>query len=132
MAESELECVSPDSESFAIIFVGNSDVCISVYLGYYMAPMNMVSKHMLPAKRDSQKRCRTGKLFYNVVFLGILSSFGLFAFTSAAPPRRDSLLNSPDVIDIAPSRKRRQRIQKPAGVEPKVATYETQLLAKEK
>ncbi|XP_038257589.1 DNA repair protein XRCC4 isoform X3 [Dermochelys coriacea] len=51
---------------------------------------------------------------------------------SAAPPRRDSLLNSPDVIDIAPSRKRRQRIQKPAGVEPKVATYETQLLAKEK
>uniref|UniRef100_A0A8C0H549 DNA repair protein XRCC4 n=1 Tax=Chelonoidis abingdonii TaxID=106734 RepID=A0A8C0H549_CHEAB len=48
------------------------------------------------------------------------------------PSTLDSLLNSPDVTDIAPSRKRRQRIQKPAGVEPKVATYETQLPAKEK
>uniref|UniRef100_A0A8C0HH26 DNA repair protein XRCC4 n=1 Tax=Chelonoidis abingdonii TaxID=106734 RepID=A0A8C0HH26_CHEAB len=46
---------------------------------------------------------------------------------ASAASRKDSLLNSPDVTDIAPSRKRRQRIQKPAGVEPKVATYETQL-----
>uniref|UniRef100_A0A8C0H803 DNA repair protein XRCC4 n=1 Tax=Chelonoidis abingdonii TaxID=106734 RepID=A0A8C0H803_CHEAB len=51
---------------------------------------------------------------------------------ASAASRKDSLLNSPDVTDIAPSRKRRQRIQKPAGVEPKVATYETQLPAKEK
>ncbi|KAM9139058.1 DNA repair protein XRCC4 isoform 5-T10 [Pangshura tecta] len=51
---------------------------------------------------------------------------------ASAPSRKDSLLNSPDVTDIAPSRKRRQRIQKPAGVEPKVATYEAQLPAKEK
>uniref|UniRef100_A0A8C4WEY9 X-ray repair cross complementing 4 n=1 Tax=Gopherus evgoodei TaxID=1825980 RepID=A0A8C4WEY9_9SAUR len=104
--------------------------CVS--LGYYMAPINMASKHMLPAKRDSQKRCRTGKLLYNIVFWGILSTFGLFAFTLAAPSRKDSLLSSPDVTDMAPIRKRRQRIQKPAGVEPKVAAYETQLPAKEK
>lgn len=51
---------------------------------------------------------------------------------ASAPSRKDSFLNSPDVTDIAPSRKRRQRIQKPVGVEPKVATYETQLPAKEK
>uniref|UniRef100_A0A8C8RVA7 DNA repair protein XRCC4 n=1 Tax=Pelusios castaneus TaxID=367368 RepID=A0A8C8RVA7_9SAUR len=51
---------------------------------------------------------------------------------ASATLRRDSLLNSPDVIDIAPTRKRRQRIQKPAGVEPKLATYETQLPSKEK
>uniref|UniRef100_A0A8C4WBD1 X-ray repair cross complementing 4 n=1 Tax=Gopherus evgoodei TaxID=1825980 RepID=A0A8C4WBD1_9SAUR len=108
--------------------IGNG--CVS--LGYYMAPINMASKHMLPAKRDSQKRCRTGKLLYNIVFWGILSTFGLFAFTLAAPSRKDSLLSSPDVTDMAPIRKRRQRIQKPAGVEPKVAAYETQLPAKEK
>uniref|UniRef100_A0A452H5H5 Uncharacterized protein n=1 Tax=Gopherus agassizii TaxID=38772 RepID=A0A452H5H5_9SAUR len=51
---------------------------------------------------------------------------------ASAPSRKDSLLSSPDVTDMAPSRKRRQRIQKPAGVEPKVAAYETQLPAKEK
>ncbi|XP_074851469.1 DNA repair protein XRCC4 [Carettochelys insculpta] len=53
------------------------------------------------------------------------------AFASAAS-RRDSFLNSPDVTDVAPSRKRRQRIQKPAGLEPKMATYETHLQAEEK
>uniref|UniRef100_A0A8C4WEX3 X-ray repair cross complementing 4 n=1 Tax=Gopherus evgoodei TaxID=1825980 RepID=A0A8C4WEX3_9SAUR len=51
---------------------------------------------------------------------------------ASAPSRKDSLLSSPDVTDMAPIRKRRQRIQKPAGVEPKVAAYETQLPAKEK
>ncbi|XP_048359721.1 DNA repair protein XRCC4 isoform X2 [Sphaerodactylus townsendi] len=39
-----------------------------------------------------------------------------------AIPRRDSLLNSPDIADIAPSRKRRQRTQEAVGVEPKVAS----------
>ncbi|XP_066472537.1 DNA repair protein XRCC4 [Tiliqua scincoides] len=48
-----------------------------------------------------------------------------------AKPRRDSLL-SPDLTDIAPSRKRRQRVRKAAGVEPKVALYEAQVPAKKK
>ncbi|KAM9262479.1 DNA repair protein XRCC4 [Morus bassanus] len=46
--------------------------------------------------------------------------------------RRDSLLGSPDVIDTAPRRKRRQRTAKPAGTGAKMATYETELPAKEK
>lgn len=49
----------------------------------------------------------------------------------AAKPRRDSLL-SPDLMDIAPSRKRRQRVQKAADVEPKVAFYEAQVPEKKK
>ncbi|XP_053152209.1 DNA repair protein XRCC4 isoform X2 [Hemicordylus capensis] len=49
-----------------------------------------------------------------------------------AKPRRDSLLNSPDIIDVAPSRKRRQRTRKAVGTEPKVALYETKIPEKEK
>ncbi|XP_032851384.1 DNA repair protein XRCC4 [Tyto alba] len=50
----------------------------------------------------------------------------------SAPERRDSLLGSPDVIDTAPRRKRRQRAAKPAGTGAKMATYETELPAEEK
>ncbi|XP_076218711.1 DNA repair protein XRCC4 [Aptenodytes patagonicus] len=50
----------------------------------------------------------------------------------SAPERRDSLLYSPDVIDTTPRRKRRQRTAKPAGTGAKMATYETELPAKEK
>ncbi|KFQ09275.1 DNA repair protein XRCC4, partial [Leptosomus discolor] len=40
---------------------------------------------------------------------------------SGAPERRHSLLGSPDVIDTAPRRKRRQRTAKPAGTGAKMA-----------
>ncbi|XP_074788110.1 DNA repair protein XRCC4 isoform X2 [Athene noctua] len=50
----------------------------------------------------------------------------------SAPERKDSFLGSPDVIDTAPRRKRRQRTAKPAGTGAKMATYETELPAKEK
>ncbi|XP_014815999.1 PREDICTED: DNA repair protein XRCC4 [Calidris pugnax] len=50
----------------------------------------------------------------------------------SAPERKDSLLGSPDVIDAAPRRKRRQRTAMPAGTGAKMATYETELPAKEK
>ncbi|NXE07781.1 XRCC4 protein, partial [Lophotis ruficrista] len=50
----------------------------------------------------------------------------------SAQEQRDSFLGSPDVIDTAPRRKRRQRTAKPAGTEAKMATYETELTAKEK
>ncbi|XP_054042488.1 DNA repair protein XRCC4 isoform X1 [Rissa tridactyla] len=50
----------------------------------------------------------------------------------SAPERKDSLLGSPDVIDTAPRRKRRQRTAMPAGTGAKMATYETELPAKEK
>uniref|UniRef100_A0A8D0GJG0 DNA repair protein XRCC4 n=1 Tax=Sphenodon punctatus TaxID=8508 RepID=A0A8D0GJG0_SPHPU len=50
----------------------------------------------------------------------------------SASSRKDSLLSIPDLIDIAPSRKRRQRIQKSAGTEPKMDSYEPQQPAKEK
>ncbi|KGL84093.1 DNA repair protein XRCC4, partial [Tinamus guttatus] len=39
----------------------------------------------------------------------------------AAAKQRDSVLSSPDVVDVAPTRKRRQRIGKPAGTGAKVA-----------
>ncbi|XP_006889928.1 PREDICTED: DNA repair protein XRCC4 isoform X1 [Elephantulus edwardii] len=39
----------------------------------------------------------------------------------------DSIISSPDVTDIAPSRKRRQRMQKNLGTEPKMASQEHQL-----
>lgn len=38
--------------------------------------------------------------------------------------RDDSIISSPDVTDIAPSRKRRQRMQKNLGTEPKLASHE--------
>ncbi|XP_061874220.1 DNA repair protein XRCC4 isoform X2 [Colius striatus] len=50
----------------------------------------------------------------------------------SAPVRRDSLLGSPDVIDTAPRRKRRQRPAKPDGTGAKMATYETELPDREK
>nr|XP_056704146.1 DNA repair protein XRCC4 [Euleptes europaea] len=49
-----------------------------------------------------------------------------------ATSRRDSLLNSPDITDIAPSRKRRQRTQESVGVEPKVASCKDRISAKER
>ncbi|XP_045703718.1 DNA repair protein XRCC4 [Phyllostomus hastatus] len=50
----------------------------------------------------------------------------------ATSRRDDSIFSSPDVTDIAPSRKRRQRTQKNLGSEPKVAVQEHQLQEKEK
>lgn len=44
----------------------------------------------------------------------------------------DSLFSSPDVTDIAPSRKRRHQMQKNLGTEPKIAPQEQQLQEKEK
>ncbi|KAM9253526.1 DNA repair protein XRCC4 [Dugong dugon] len=44
----------------------------------------------------------------------------------------DSIFSSPDVTDIAPSRKRRQQMQKNLGTEPKMASQEHQLQEKEK
>lgn len=44
----------------------------------------------------------------------------------------DSLFSSPDVTDIAPSRKRRNQMQKNLGTEPKIAPQEQQLQEKEK
>ncbi|NWW45302.1 XRCC4 protein, partial [Pedionomus torquatus] len=49
-----------------------------------------------------------------------------------APERKDSFLGSPDVINTTPRRKRRQRTAMPAGTGAKMATYETELPAKEK
>jgi len=56
----------------------------------------------------------------------------LILFLLAAPERRHSILGSPDVVDTAPRRKRRQRTAKSAGTGAKMATYETELPAKEK
>ncbi|XP_066237889.1 DNA repair protein XRCC4 isoform X1 [Saccopteryx leptura] len=50
----------------------------------------------------------------------------------SAPGKDDSIISSPDVTDIAPSRKRRQRMQKHLGTGPKMATQECQLQEKEK
>ncbi|EOB06245.1 DNA-repair protein XRCC4, partial [Anas platyrhynchos] len=50
----------------------------------------------------------------------------------SAPERNDSILGSPDVINTTPRRKRRQRPVKPAGTGAKMATYETEMPAKEK
>uniref|UniRef100_A0A8C3YLB6 DNA repair protein XRCC4 n=1 Tax=Catagonus wagneri TaxID=51154 RepID=A0A8C3YLB6_9CETA len=52
--------------------------------------------------------------------------------TSATLKRDDSIISSPDVADIAPSRKRRQRMQKNLGTEPKIASQELQLQEEEK
>ncbi|OPJ82122.1 DNA repair protein XRCC4 isoform A [Patagioenas fasciata monilis] len=46
--------------------------------------------------------------------------------------RKDSLLSSPDAIDTAPRRKRRQRTAKPAGTGAKMAAYETDQPAEQK
>ncbi|NXI58157.1 XRCC4 protein, partial [Chloroceryle aenea] len=55
-----------------------------------------------------------------------------WASLPSAAERRDSLLTSPDAIDTTLRRKRRQRAAKPAGTGAKMATYETELPAKEK
>ncbi|XP_054434536.1 DNA repair protein XRCC4 [Pteronotus mesoamericanus] len=52
--------------------------------------------------------------------------------TPATLKRDDSIISSPDVTDIAPSRKRRQRMQKNLGTEPKLASQEHQFQEKEK
>ncbi|XP_051038902.1 DNA repair protein XRCC4 [Phodopus roborovskii] len=46
--------------------------------------------------------------------------------------KEDSLFSSPDVTDIAPSRKRRHHMHKNLGTEPKMAPQEQQLLEKER
>ncbi|XP_055089388.1 DNA repair protein XRCC4 isoform X1 [Symphalangus syndactylus] len=51
---------------------------------------------------------------------------------SAAVSKDDSIISSLDVTDIAPSRKRRQRMQRNLGTEPKMAPQENQLQEKEK
>lgn len=51
---------------------------------------------------------------------------------SATLCKDDSLFSSPDVTDIAPSRKRRHQMQKNLGTEPKIAPQEQQLQEKEK
>ncbi|XP_032132640.1 DNA repair protein XRCC4 [Sapajus apella] len=51
---------------------------------------------------------------------------------SAAVSKDDSIISSLDVTDIAPSRKRRQRMQKNLGTEPKMAPEEHQLQGKKK
>uniref|UniRef100_A0A8B9BUZ3 DNA repair protein XRCC4 n=3 Tax=Anser TaxID=8842 RepID=A0A8B9BUZ3_9AVES len=53
-------------------------------------------------------------------------------WSSLPSERNDSLLASPDVINTTPRRKRRQRTVKPAGTGAKMATYETEMPAKEK
>ncbi|KAM6230049.1 DNA repair protein XRCC4 [Porphyrio hochstetteri] len=50
----------------------------------------------------------------------------------SAPERKESFLSSPDAAESAPRRKRRQRTMKPDGTGAKMATYETELPAKEK
>uniref|UniRef100_A0A674HEM6 DNA repair protein XRCC4 n=1 Tax=Taeniopygia guttata TaxID=59729 RepID=A0A674HEM6_TAEGU len=50
---------------------------------------------------------------------------------SALERRDSSLLGSPDIVDPAPRRKRRQRTAKPAGTGAKVANYEAEQPAQE-
>ncbi|XP_038621652.1 DNA repair protein XRCC4 isoform X2 [Tachyglossus aculeatus] len=50
----------------------------------------------------------------------------------ATSSREDSIVLSPDVPDIAPSRKRRHRMQKNVGTEPKVSSQEPQPQEKKK
>ncbi|XP_045422335.1 DNA repair protein XRCC4 [Lemur catta] len=50
----------------------------------------------------------------------------------ATVSKDDSIISIPDITDIAPSRKRRQRMQKNLGTEPKMAPQEHQLQEKEK
>ncbi|XP_006170487.1 DNA repair protein XRCC4-like [Tupaia chinensis] len=57
---------------------------------------------------------------------------GLSELAAATERKEDSIISSPDVIDIAPSRKRRQRMLKNLGTEPKIAPQESQLQEKEK
>uniref|UniRef100_A0A8D2B6H5 DNA repair protein XRCC4 n=1 Tax=Sciurus vulgaris TaxID=55149 RepID=A0A8D2B6H5_SCIVU len=54
------------------------------------------------------------------------------ALAPAPLSKDDSIISSPDVTDIAPSRKRRQRMQKNLGTEPKMTPQEHPLQEKEK
>ncbi|MBZ3880510.1 DNA repair protein XRCC4 [Sciurus carolinensis] len=54
------------------------------------------------------------------------------ALAPATLSKDDSIISSPDVTDIAPSRKRRQRMQKNLGTEPKMTPQEHPLQEKEK
>ncbi|XP_027257568.1 DNA repair protein XRCC4 isoform X1 [Cricetulus griseus] len=56
---------------------------------------------------------------------------GASVLAEAAVCKEDSLFSSPDVTDIAPSRKRRHHMQKNLGTEPKMAPQEQQLQGKE-
>ncbi|XP_012871404.1 PREDICTED: DNA repair protein XRCC4 [Dipodomys ordii] len=51
---------------------------------------------------------------------------------SATLSKDDSIISNPDVTDIAPSRKRRQRMEKNLGTEPKIIPQDHQLPEKEK
>lgn len=51
---------------------------------------------------------------------------------SATVSKEDSIILSPDVTDIAPSRKRRQRMPKDLGTEPKMASQGNQLEEKQR
>ncbi|XP_047412297.1 DNA repair protein XRCC4 isoform X2 [Sciurus carolinensis] len=53
------------------------------------------------------------------------------ALAPATLSKDDSIISSPDVTDIAPSRKRRQRMQKNLGTEPKMTPQEHPLQEKE-
>ncbi|XP_075397364.1 DNA repair protein XRCC4 [Tenrec ecaudatus] len=53
-------------------------------------------------------------------------------FSPGAFRKDDSIISSPDVTDIAPSRKRRQRMLKNLGTEPKLASQEPPFQEKEK
>ncbi|XP_038177896.1 DNA repair protein XRCC4 [Arvicola amphibius] len=57
---------------------------------------------------------------------------GAAMLAAATLCKDDSLFSSPDVTDIAPSRKRRHHMQKNLGTEPKIAPQEQQLQEKEK
>ncbi|XP_041519156.1 DNA repair protein XRCC4 [Microtus oregoni] len=57
---------------------------------------------------------------------------GASMLAAATLCEHDSLFSSPDVTDIAPSRKRRHHMQKNLGTEPKIAPQEQQLQEKEK
>lgn len=57
---------------------------------------------------------------------------GASMLAAATLCKDDSLFSSPDVTDIAPSRKRRHHMQKNLGTEPKIAPQEQQLKEKEK
>ncbi|MEJ1275541.1 hypothetical protein NN561_006438 [Cricetulus griseus] len=57
---------------------------------------------------------------------------GASVLAEAAVCKEDSLFSSPDVTDIAPSRKRRHHMQKNLGTEPKMAPQEQQLQGKER
>jgi hypothetical protein len=67
-------------------------------------------------------------LFINMCIILIMF---LLYFILAPLSKEDYIISSPDVTDIAPSRKRRQRMLKNLGTEPKMVPQEQQLQKKE-